>query len=213
MKTKILIGGLIAVVTTAGTLTYAANISTGATNTVKNTLARMHLTGSGEFNKEHFNKMDDRNTDGLKKMNFPGQGGFIGKGPISQLTDAEKAELATMTNTEKQAFFEAKMTEQKALHDAKEAVIDKLINGEILSDSEKATLAIIKTERDTAKTERLAREKQITELKPIMEKMRAGTSLTTDEQAKLDAFRATMPQGNKKGQDGKNERRSGMMGR
>lgn len=118
-----------------------------------------------------------------------------------------------MTNTEKQAFFEAKMTEQKALHDAKEAVIDKLINGEALSDSEKATLAIIKTERDATKTERLAREKQMTELKPIMEKIRTGTTLTTDEQAKLDAFRATMPQGNKEGRDSKNERRGGMMGR
>lgn len=71
MKTKIFIGGLIAVVTTAGTLTYAASTSTGATNTIKNALTRMHLTGSGGFNKEHFNKMDGRNADGLKKMNFP----------------------------------------------------------------------------------------------------------------------------------------------
>ena len=109
-----------------------------------------------------------------------------------------------MTDTEKKAFLATKMTEQKALHDARETVMDKLINGETLSDTEKATLATIKTERAAMKAERVAREAQMTEIKPIMEKVRAGTTLTTDEQAKLDAFKATMKQ------DGK---RGGMMGR
>jgi len=43
-----------------------------------------------------------------------------------------------MTPAEKKAFFETKMTEQRALRDAKEAVIDKLVNGETLSDAEKS---------------------------------------------------------------------------
>lgn len=104
-----------------------------------------------------------------------------------------------MTDAEKKAFFEAKMTEQKALRDAKENVIDKLINGETLSDAEKATLQILKTERAAQKAERAAQEAKMTEIKPILEKVKAGTTLTTDEQAKLDAFKATMKQG---GQDG-----------
>lgn len=113
---------------------------------------------------------------------------------MSQLTDAEKTKLATMTPTEKKAFFETKMTEQRALRDAKEAVIDKLINGETLSDAEKVTLATIKTERAAAKEARVAREAKIAEIKPILDKVQAGTALTADEQAKLDAFKATMKQ-------------------
>lgn len=117
-----------------------------------------------------------------------------------------------MTDTEKKAFLEAKMTEQKALRDARETVMDKLINGEALSDTEKVTLATIKTERATMKAERVAREAQMTEIKPIMEKVRAGTTLTTDEQAKIDAFKATMKQTGKEGKDGKKGGK-GMMGR
>lgn len=104
-----------------------------------------------------------------------------------------------MSDTEKQTFFEAKMTEKKALHDARETVMDKLINGETLSDSEKATLETIQTERVTMKTERTKRETQMTEIKPIMEKVRAGTALTADEQAKIDSFKSTMQQGGKRG--------------
>ena len=108
-----------------------------------------------------------------------------------------------MTPTERQAFMEAKMTEQKALHDAKEAVIDKLINGETLSDAEKVTLETIKTERATAKANRLAQEAKMTEVKVIMEKVKAGTTLTADEQAKLDTLKSTFKQGGKKGGEGK----------
>jgi len=116
---------------------------------------------------------------------------------MTKLTDAEKTQLTKMTDAEKKVFFEAKIASKKALRDARENVIDKLINGETLSDTEKATLAIIKTERAAQKTERLAREAQMTEIKPIMEKVGAGTTLTTEEKAKLDAFKATMPQGGK----------------
>lgn len=122
---------------------------------------------------------------------------------MASLTDAEKTKLATMTDTEKQAFFETKMTAEKALRDAKETVIDKLINGETLSDAEKATLATIKTERAQEKAERADREAKMTEIKPILEKVRAGTTLTADEQAKLDAFKATMPKGGREGKGGK----------
>ncbi len=107
-----------------------------------------------------------------------------------------------MTDTEKKAFFEAKFTADKALRDAKEAVIDKLINGETLSDTEKATLETIRTERAAQKAERLARETEMTEMKSILEKTKAGTTLTADEQTKLDAWKAKMPQGGGKGHKG-----------
>lgn len=111
-----------------------------------------------------------------------------------------------MTDAEKKAFLATKMTEQKALRDARETVMDKLINGETLSDTEKVTLATIKTERAAMKAERVAREAQMTEMQPIMEKVRAGTTLTADEQAKLDAFKTTMKQN---GKAGKGEKRGG----
>ena len=66
------------------------------------------------------------------------------------------------------------------------------------------------------KAERVARETQMTEIKPILEKVRAGTTLTTDEQAKLDAFKERMPQIQGNNKQGKNEKRGGgrgMMGR
>lgn len=90
------------------------------------------------------------------------------------------------------------MTEQKALRDAKEGVIDKVINGEPLSDTEKATLTTIKTERATMKAERVAREAKLAEIQPIMAKVKVGTTLTTDEQTKLNAFKKEMKQGGKK---------------
>ncbi|NCP77569.1 hypothetical protein GW819_04175 [Candidatus Gracilibacteria bacterium] len=210
MKTKILVGIAIATLVTAGTLTYAAS-STGTGNVLNNVFRGMHLTGTGGFNKE-FRGM----TEGKDKIGGFGMRGFGGVAAMSGLTDTEKTQLATMTNTEKQAFFQAKMTEQKALRDAKEAVIDKLINGEALTDAEKVTLATIKTERATMKVERVAREAQMTEIKPILEKVRAGTTLTTDEQAKLDAFKKTMPQiqgNNKQGNNNKRDGGRGMMGR
>jgi hypothetical protein len=44
------------------------------------------------------------------------------------LTDEEKTKLESMTDEEKKAFFETKRTELEAKQEAKEAVIDKLLN-------------------------------------------------------------------------------------
>ncbi|MDD2917028.1 MAG: hypothetical protein PHH70_04255 [Candidatus Gracilibacteria bacterium] len=199
MKTKILAGVALVTLATAGTLAYAANTSTGSTVLHKVTNG-MHISGSGGFMGEH---------TGMGRMG--GGFGIMGKGAMTELTDAEKTQLATMTDAEKKVFFEAKFTAEKSLRDAKEAVIDKLINGETLSDAEKATLLTIKTERAAAKSERLAREAQMTEMKPILEKVRNGASLTSDEQTKFDAFKATMPQNGQQGHNGK--KGGGMMGR
>lgn len=122
---------------------------------------------------------------------------------MTNLADAEKTKLAAMTNTEKKAFFEVKMTEQKALRDAEEVVMDKLINEVALSDAEKVTLATIKTEHNAQKAEKVAREAKMTEMKPLLEKVKAGIAITPEEQAKLDAFKTSMPQGGKEGRGGK----------
>lgn len=174
MKTKMLAWVALATLIGAGTFAYADNQSgTGMISRLTNASSTKHMMKSSYLNDEG------------GKM----RGGM--RGYESKLTDAEKTKLLTMTDIEKKAFFEAKMTEQKALHDAKEGVIDKLINGETLSDTEKATLAIIKTERAQKKAEKAAREAQMTEMKPILEKVKAGTTLTTEEQTKFDAFKAT----------------------
>ena len=111
-----------------------------------------------------------------------------------KLTDEEKTALSSMTDDEKKTFFETKRQEAQALADAKEAVIDKLIAGETLTDSEKVTLETIKTERAEAK----AKKAEMEEIRTILEKQKAGTTLTTDEQAKLTAFEASHPKMDKK---------------
>jgi hypothetical protein len=47
---------------------------------------------------------------------------------MEKLTDEEKTKLQSMSDTEKKAFFETKRTEAEAKQQAKEAVIDKLLN-------------------------------------------------------------------------------------
>lgn len=120
---------------------------------------------------------------------------FGGEGRwMTKLTDEEKTALSTMTDDEKKAFFETKRQEAQTLADAKEAVIDKLIAGETLTDSEKVTLETIKTDRAEAKVKKA----EMTEIRTILDKQKAGTTLTTDEQAKLDTFEANHPKMEKK---------------
>jgi hypothetical protein len=72
--------------------------------------------------------------------------------------------------------------------------MDKLINWEILTDSEKAVLAEIKTERAAMKAKQADMKAKMDAIKPILEKKKAWTTLTADEQAQLDAFKATNKQ-------------------
>jgi uncharacterized coiled-coil DUF342 family protein len=59
-----------------------------------------------------------------------------------------------------------------------------------LTDSDKTIVQEIKTERAEMK----AKKAEMEEIKKIMEKSKNGETLTTDEQSKLDAFKAKMPQ-------------------
>jgi hypothetical protein len=117
--------------------------------------------------------------------------------PELQLTESEKIALESMTDTQKQAFFDNKRTQQEAKMDAKENVIDKVLNGETLNDAEKLILEDIKKERAARKLERQTRKAEMETIEPLLDKKRAGTTLTTDEQAKLDAFEASHSRGEK----------------
>ncbi len=112
------------------------------------------------------------------------------------LTDEEKTQLESMTDEQKQAFFETKRAEQEAKMEAREIVIDKLLNGETLTDAEKLIVEEIKTERAEQKQRKLQAE----ELRTLFEKSKNWETLTTDEQAKLDELKASMPQKNTKKQ-------------
>lgn len=112
------------------------------------------------------------------------------------LTDEEKTQLESMTDEQKQAFFETKRAEQESKMEARETVIDKLLNGETLTDAEKLIVEEIKTERAEQKQRKLQAE----ELRTLFEKSKNWETLTTDEQAKLDELKASMPQKNTKKQ-------------
>lgn len=111
-------------------------------------------------------------------------------GGFNNLTDEEKENLETLTDEEKEAFFEAKRQEQEVKMDEREAVIDKLLNGETLSDAQKVIVEEIKAQRAEHKTKKAEMEA----IKALFEKVKNGETLTSDEQTKLDKFKANMPQ-------------------
>lgn len=118
------------------------------------------------------------NTQSAPIMGMKGMHG----GPHAQLTDTEKTALESMSETEKKAFFEKKMTEQRAKMDARDAVIDKLLNGESLTDADKAIVAEIKAERVKMKEMR-------SKMDAIRTKLQNNETLTADEQAIVDAHK------------------------
>lgn len=118
------------------------------------------------------------NTQSAPMMGMKGMHG----GPHSQLTDAEKTALESMSETEKKAFFEKKMTEQRAKMDAQNAVIDKLLNGESLTNADKVIVTQIKAERAKMKEMRA-------KMDVIRTKLQNNETLTADEQATMDAHK------------------------
>jgi Spy/CpxP family protein refolding chaperone len=117
----------------------------------------------------------------VQGFGFGGMGGHRGGHMLSELTDAEKTTLESMSATEKQAFFEKKRAEMEAKHDAREAVVDKLLAGTALTaDEEVIRQAIIK--------ERAERKAERAKMEAIRSKLQAGTTLTTEEQALVDSM-------------------------
>lgn len=109
--------------------------------------------------------------------------------PWQELTAEEKTKLETMTQEEKKSFFETKMIAEKTKREAKEKVIDKLINWETLNDADKVTLAEIKTEREKQKTLRAEMDAKIAEAKPLLDKLKSWQTLTEDEKTKLSELK------------------------
>lgn len=106
------------------------------------------------------------------------------------LTDEEKTQLESLSDEAKEEFFETKRAEQETKLQAKEAVIDKLLNGEVLTDADKVIVEEIKA----ARAEQKERKAQAESLKALFEKSKNWETLTADEQAKLDELKANMPQ-------------------
>lgn len=109
---------------------------------------------------------------------------------FDNLTDEEKTQLESMTDEQKQAFFEAKRQEQEVKMEAREVVIDKLLNGETLTDEQKVIVEEIKAQR----AEHKAKKAEMESVRVLFEKVKNGETLSSDEQTKLDEFKANMPQ-------------------
>ncbi len=95
-----------------------------------------------------------------------------------------------MTDEQKQAFFEAKRQEQEVKMEAREVVIDKILNGETLTDEQKVIVEEIKAQR----AEHKAKKAEMESVRVLFEKVKNGETLSSDEQTKLDEFKANMPQ-------------------
>lgn len=111
-------------------------------------------------------------------------------GWFHNLTDEEKTQLESMTDEAKDDFFEAKRQEQEVKMLARETVIDKLLNNEVLTEADKVIVTEIKAERAEQKERKLQAEA----IRTIFEKSKNWETLTSDEQAKLDEFKAQQPQ-------------------
>lgn len=109
-----------------------------------------------------------------------------------KLTDSEKEKLKTMSETERQSFFENKRKEFQAKRESREAVIDKLVNWEVLTDVDKKIIEEIKIDRAEVKKQRSEMElkmkeqkAKMTEIQPLLEKVKKWETLTAEEKAKL----------------------------
>lgn len=185
-KNKIITGITLVSLAAAGTLAYAADSSSTTTTwATTNTANKISLQNEQGFGLGRGGKMWGWMMGEERWM-------WMGMGKMAQLTDEEKTALTTMTVEQRQAFMKKKRTENEAKRDAHEAVIDKLLNWQILTDAEKKIVEEIKTERAKMKEERVTREKEQAVMKTKMEtrqaliaKVKAGQTLTADEQKQL----------------------------
>lgn len=122
---------------------------------------------------------------------------------MDDLTDAEKTALESMSEDEKHTFFETKRAQMEAKMEAREAVIDKKLNDEPLTDAEKTILAEIKTQRAEMKAKRAEHKAAFEAIKPVLEKKKAGETLTSEEASQLADFESKFPHPGKGGKHGK----------
>ncbi len=115
---------------------------------------------------------------------------------ILWITTEEKTQLQNMSDTEKTTFFESKKaanelkrTQDEAKRVLREAIIDKLLAGETLTESDKKIVEEMKLQRIQEKAKRLQRE----QMKILKDKERNGEILTPQEQIQLDTLELNMP--------------------
>lgn len=198
MKTKIITWLVLASVVTAWAVTFAAT-DTNTWNTVSN-LKHKFERWISESTSEFRMKWDKWERMWGERWEMGWMFGMMWA--KTQLTDEEKTKLESMTDAEKQAFFEQKRTEAEAKVEAREAVIDKLLNWETLTDAEKVIAEEIKTQRAEAKKQREEMKTKQAEMKakmdaikPLLEKQKAWTALTDTEKAKIFDVMWSMKQG------------------
>lgn len=105
---------------------------------------------------------------------------------LSSTEEATRLEIVAKMN-EKEANTEGK---KRGWNNESVGIMKKLVNLEELTAEEKTTL----TEMKAKKEEREAAKEAIS---PILEKKKAGTELTEDEEAQLEAFKAENKSGKK----------------
>lgn len=159
-----------------------ATLASSSSWTINNQINKLQSTEISDFGFWHWKKWMMM----WKMWDFSHGFGFMN----NELTTEEKTKLESMTNDEKKSFFEAKRVELEASIEARETVIDKLLNWETLTIEDKKIVEEIKTQRAEMKTKR----QEMEEIRNLMEKQRSWETLTTDEQTKLDEFKSNMPQ-------------------
>ncbi len=111
-----------------------------------------------------------------------------GKRSMAQMTEAEKTAFEAMSDTERRKYMEKKHTEMVAKRDAHEALIDKLLAGQVLTADEETLRKTIITERAERKVKQAEMEANRTKIQAILEKKMTGTTLTADEQTLLESM-------------------------
>lgn len=100
-----------------------------------------------------------------------------GKFDRVELTDEQKAEMLE------------KRAEMKAKKQAHEELIDALLAGETLTADQEILRAEMIEKRAEMKAKRLVMEEKKEEIKSILEKIKAGETLSDEEQTTLDTFK------------------------
>lgn len=126
----------------------------------------------------------------------------FGRGMLPQLSTEEKTKIEAMTTEEKQTYFETKKAEIQAKHEAKESVIDKLLNGETLTADDKKVVEEIKAQRAEQKTKKSEMEAKRVQMESLKTKLQNGETLTTEEQALVDEMK-TLKKEKREGHGGK----------
>lgn len=114
----------------------------------------------------------------------------FGRGMLPQISIEEKTKIEAMTQEERQTYFETKKTEMEAKMASHEAVIDKLLNGETLTEDDKKIVTEIKAQRAEQKAKKVEMEAQRAQMDAIKTKLQNGETLTAEEQTLVDKMKS-----------------------